>query len=120
MKAAKPILLSILLAALLVACGDDVSANDDENGGTSPTTMTDERDGQAYRIVTRLQENPMARTAMTIVPTPAPSTDVSTPGPRRWIRRRRAAAMARPARRIPEGRKASAPRAGICRVARNG
>ncbi|MBR4007493.1 FISUMP domain-containing protein, partial [Fibrobacter sp.] len=52
MKAVKLLLLSFFFVALLVACGDDVSANDDENGGTSPTTMTDERDGQAYRIVT--------------------------------------------------------------------
>jgi uncharacterized protein (TIGR02145 family) len=50
----KQSLTIFMLAAFfaLTACGDDVSANDDENGGTSPTTMTDERDGQAYRIVT--------------------------------------------------------------------
>ncbi len=46
------LLLSLFLAALLAGCGDDVSANDDENDGATPTTMTDERDGQVYRIVT--------------------------------------------------------------------
>ena len=45
-------LLLLFLAALLAGCGDDVSANDDENDGATPTTMTDERDGQVYRIIT--------------------------------------------------------------------
>lgn len=45
-------ILLLFLAALLAGCGDDVSANDDENDGAAPTTMTDERDGQVYRIVT--------------------------------------------------------------------
>lgn len=52
MKAAKPLLLSFFFAALLAGCGDDVSATNDENDGALPDTMTDERDGRVYRIVT--------------------------------------------------------------------
>ena len=52
MQPVKTLLLFLFLAALLAGCGDGVSANEEGGAQPSPTTMTDERDGQVYRIVT--------------------------------------------------------------------